>query len=236
MTRIGTRLTHRVLAVVMATAAATVAQAQTINISTGSNGSGGVLPNGATDLSWIVSVAGGSFNPAVVSYPADQCCGMETVNTTAAKWINNTTSPNGLVNDGWNNNPYTVFRRSFDLTGYDLSTVGITGTWRVADGIVGAFLNGHFLFDSRAIIGGNQTTSNWGADNPFLIALGSPYLADGMNTLEFQTETLNSVYDGLYLDATVAGRVTATPEPASMALMATGLLAMAGAVRRRRRI
>lgn len=235
MARIATRFLHRVLAIAMAAAVASVAQAQSINISTGTNGSGVVLPDGATDPNWIISVAGGAFTPAVVSYPADQCCGMETVNTTLAKWINNITDPAGPVNDGWNNNPNTVFRRSFDLTGYDLSTVMINGTWRVADGIVGAFLNGHFLFAAPQEIAGVQQTNNWGADNPFLVALGSPYLMDGVNTLEFQTETLNSVYDGLYLNASVVGRVTPTPEPASIALMATGLLVIGGATTRRRR-
>jgi PEP-CTERM motif len=234
MNRIRTRLMGRVLAVAIATAAASVAHAQTINISTGTNGSGIVLSNGATDPNWHVSVAGGSANPAVVSYPADQCCGMETVNASRAKWINNVTSPNGPIGDGWNNDPYTVFSRSFDLTGYDLSTVGINGVWRVADGIVGAFLNGNFLFSSRAYVGPDQNVGNWGSDNVFLVALGSPYFTSGINTLEFQAETINGGYDGLYLDATVVGVVT--PEPASVALLATGLIAIAGAAVRRRRV
>lgn len=234
MSRLGTRFMHRMLAVAIATTAATVAQAQSINISTGTNGSGVVLPDGVADPKWIMSVAGGSFNSAVVSYPADLCCGMETVDATRARWINNVTSPNGTTIDGWSNDVYTVFRRSFDLTGYDLSTVGIGGTWRAADGIVGAFLNGNLLFSSRAMIGADQNVANWLADNPFLVALGSSYLVDGVNTLEFQMETLNDVFDGLYLDATVVGQVTATPEPSSLALVATGLLAIVGAARRRR--
>ena len=235
MTRSGARFICRVLTIAIAVTAASVARAQSINISTGTNGSGVVLADGSVDPNWIISVAGGAFTPTVVTYPADQCCGMGTVDATRAKWINNVTSPNGITNDGWSNDTYTLFRRSFDLTGYDLSTVGITGTWRVADGIVGAFLNGHFLFSSRALVGPDQNVTNWGTDNPFLVALASPFLVSGVNTLEFQTETLNNTYDGLYLAATVTGRVTSTPEPASMALVGTGLLVIAGAAARRRR-
>lgn len=215
--------------------AAQAAAAQSINISTGTNGSGGVLADGAADPNWTISVAGGAFNAAVTLFPADQCCGMGTVNTAAAKWIGSATSPTGLTPSGWVNGPYTRIRRTFDLTGYDLTTVGITGTWRIADGIRGAYLNGSLLFNAPAIVAGNQVTSNWASDNVFAVALGSPDFLAGINTLEFETETLNGIYDGLYLDATVSGRISAVPEPTSVVLVATGLLVMLGAARRGRR-
>lgn len=215
--------------------AAQAAAAQSINISTGTNGSGGVLADGAADPNWMISVAGGAFGPAVTLFPIDQCCGMATVNTAAAKWIGSATSPTALTPSGWTNATNTVIRRTFDLTGYDLSTVGITGTWRAADGILGAFLNGSLLFSSPAIVGGSQVVTNWSSDNPFAVALGSAHFLAGVNTIEFRTETLNGVYDGLYLDATVSGRISAVPEPSSVALVATGLLLMLGAARHRSR-
>jgi hypothetical protein len=236
MTRTGTRLLGRVAAVAIAMAVAGTAQAQSINISTGTNGSGAVLANGAVDPYWLISVAGGAFNPAVVLYPSDQCCGMESANTTRAKWINNVTNPNSPNPDGWNNDPYTVVRRTFDLSGYDPTTLSITGVWRAADGVIGAFLNGNLLFTSPLFTAsGDQNTGNWGADNPFVVALGSASFNAGVNTLDFQLETLNGVYDGLYLDATVTGQVSTAPEPASIVLVATGLLAIAGVAARRRR-
>ena len=212
-----------------------VVNAQSINISTGTNGSGVVLADGASDPNWLISAAGGAFGAAVTLYPVDQCCGMASVNTAAAKWIGSATSPTALTGSGWNNNPYTVIRRTFDLAGYDLSTVGITGIWRIADGIQGAYLNGNLLFASPAIVGGNQVTTNWGADNPFAVTTGSSFFVAGVNTLEFHAETLNGVYDGLYLDATVSGRLSAVPEPSSVALVTTGVLVLLGGARRRRR-
>jgi hypothetical protein len=56
----------------------------------------------------------------------------------------------------------------------------------------------------------------------------------GTNVLRF-TSSGNGVTDGLMVHFTsLAGDVTATPEPASIVLLATGLVGVFGAVRRKR--
>lgn len=122
-----------------------------------------------------------------------------------------------------------TIRRTFDLTGYNLSTVGMTGIWRVADDLIGASLNGNLLFSST----GNS--NNWASDNPFSVATGSAFFVQGINTLDFVASSGNSTWDGLYLNATVTGRATsAVPKPATLVPTASGIV-LIGAIARRRR-
>lgn len=216
-------------ALVLAALLAPAAGAQPINVSTGINGGGAVLADGAADPFWTISVQGGAFNPAVVLFPIGQCCGMETVNAAAARWISDQSS---AVNagTGWGIGPEAVLRRTFDLTGYDLSSVSLTGDWRIADGLVGLFLNGNLIASSPAFI-----SSNWGSDHPLSVLAASGFFVAGVNTIEARATSGNSTWDGLYLNASVAGQqISAVPEPASVALVATGAVVLLGVARRRR--
>jgi hypothetical protein len=221
-------------ALLLAAVTAAAGGAQVIDISTGTNGSGGVLADGATDPLWQISVQGGPFANAVVIFPVGRCCGMDEVDETLAKWIT-AVSTAGSQQSGWGTGTgnTAILRRTFDLTGYDLSTVSMTGNWRFADYFDnlahGLFING-VRFD-----GALGTLANWDDDHPF--ALGAASFVAGVNTVEVRGYSVNSQYDGLFLDATVTGRLlpgAVVPEPSSIALLATGVVVLLGAARRRR--
>lgn len=205
-------------------------QAQTINVSTGVSASGVPLADGSADPFWTISSQGGPFGSAVVMFPVGMCCGMENADFTRAKWITDITSPSS-PSTNFGINPTAVLRRQFDLSGYDLSTVQLSGNWRFADYFVnqsqGFFLNGTRLFGPAGPI------DNWSLDHAFSGAGVGAFVA-GVNTLEVRGVSVNSTWDGLYLDAAVTGRIAAVPEPAALALFATGAALLAGIARRRR--
>jgi hypothetical protein len=213
-------------ALVLAALLAPAAGAQPINVSTGINAGGAPLADGAADPFWTISVQGGAFNPAVVMFPVGQCCGMETVDASVAKWITDQSTP-GSASTGWGIGPVAVLQRTFDLSGYDLSSVSLTGEWRAADDLVGMFLNGN------EIVG--TTNSAWASDHPLSVLAASGFFVSGVNTIEVRAVSGNSTWDGFYMNAAVAGQqISAVPEPASVALVATGAVVLLGAARRRR--
>jgi hypothetical protein len=214
--------------------AATPASAAPIILRTGVDATNAVLPSGAVDPNWTISTDdGATFVSDKVLYPAQICCGMESVAGTAA-WISDPSINANAPNTAWGINQDVFLRRTFDLTGYDLSTVSLQGNWRIADWTFGISLNGN-LIPGTAIgnCGDNQALcGTWFSDHALAVLAGSGLFVNGLNTLEFRAQSINSGWDGLWLDAQVDGR-RVVPEPSLMLLTLTALGA-AGAIRRRR--
>jgi hypothetical protein len=128
------------------------------------------------------------------------------------------------------------------LTGLDLSTVSLSGLWRVADFRDGIYLNGTLIDPVTADTSGGYSCSpcNWAIDQAFLVATGSSLFLPGINTLELRGSSVNSIFDGFWLNATVLGvplaPVDATvPEPATIALIGSGLAVITRRNRLRRK-
>jgi hypothetical protein len=202
---------------------AALSMGSSLTLATGVDGSGHLLASGATDPTWSISVDGGStYNPAIVAYPIDICCGMETV-TSAANWVTDpSTTPSSPATAWGVGNPVDL-TATFDLTGFDLSTTTLTGTFRVADDADGIYLNGN-------LIAGTQETDSWAADIPLTASSG---FVSGINTIRIAGDSINSEYDGFWLSAIVTDGVAETPEPSTILTALTGAILIALVYRRR---
>ena len=194
------------------------ASAQTPPANTGAAGN----VNGSfQDAFWQVSTDGGANWGAALQVQSPPSVWQ--TNTPAHSWISATTSGSGGGGNYW-------FRTFFDLTGFNPSTA--TMSFQCAIDNYPDGLNSYYSLNGGAY-GGTCGNTFTGYQFAGVNTVNSGFVG-GNNELVFHF-TGDSITDGLVVgDMTLSARVVATPEPASMLLVATGLVGMFGVARRRR--
>lgn len=201
------------LSVALAVIAVGQASGATINLATGLDSSNNLITaNEATDADWVVRETGNFAQVNTASSP--NWYGGWLPNGPNSAWISRDASTQY--------NDENIYDFTFDLTGYDLSTVSMSGLWSIDD--IGTLnLNGTVI--SSLGVGG------WNALHPFSVSDTSLY-NQGLNTLSIDITWADNAKDAVRLEGSVSG--TQVPEPTSLVLWA-GLGAMGLIAARRRK-
>ncbi|HWB55149.1 MAG TPA: hypothetical protein VG722_13185 [Tepidisphaeraceae bacterium] len=171
------------------------------NLATGLDGSGNLIGSGGvTDANWTSTVD--------ATYDSDGST--QTVFSNNADWFG------GWLSNGPNSDwiarranvtdngpaPYS-FARTFSLTGYDLSSVTISGSWTLDDqGTLS--INGHQI--------SSLGNSNWGSMHSFTVPNAD--LVQGTNSLVITITSDDRFLEGVRLEGLVTG-TAAVPLPAA---------------------
>lgn len=198
--------------------------AGSINVSTGLNSSNNLITTaGSPDAHWTYT-DGSSSGSAVILTPAGGCSNNS--NNWYCNWLSNQSGSSwiGKTAGAFNGSDLYSFSTTFDLTGFNLSTVALSG-WFSADDAASLFLNGH-LIDSTAQCPGQPTCSSWNAMNFFSVPKGD--FVQGLNTLTIDLTYNDDNWEGVQLSGMVTGSPTGsqTPEPGTLLLLGSGLLGL----------
>jgi hypothetical protein len=201
------------------------ANAGTINLATGFDSSNNLIgTGGVTDAHWTVDPGPTSplgLTQTVFPNNADWYGGW-LGNGPNSDWI----ARNANVTD---NGPATyTFYRTFNLSGYDLSTVSLSGAWAIDDG-------GHLNLNGTQL-GAELNPGNWTALNPFSVATGSPLFNQGLNTLSITLDQSDQFLEGVRLEGLVTGTQVTIPEPTTLTMVGVTVAGLAGYRLRRRKV
>lgn len=136
---------------------------------------------------------------------------------TTSRWI----GPQGAQLDGVLNGKY-IYQTTFNLAGFDYMTAVINGQFATDD------LNGVIRLNGNAVGPLSAGFTSW---TPFSISTN--FIA-GINTLQFEVINSGGGPTGLRVEMTGNARASDVPEPASLALVALGLIGAGLASRRGR--
>ena len=180
----------------------------------GKDNLGNFLPGGAVDPHYTIT-----------GYPGTNTGSISAVVVNAGGLPHGTIAEeNSLSPDVQGTGDYT-YSTTFDLTGLNISTASLTGTWGGDDDPGGVFLNG-IVIPYTPLTG------------PGLGFFGGTYTAasgflPGVNTLSFEIDQADNYYDYANIgDGTVSANAISTPEPGSATLVTFGLMTFAWMRRR----
>jgi len=166
---------------------------------TGLNDDGLVLNNGDMDLHYTLT-ANPNDGTKFDTWVQTNIPGAWLPNSNTSKWIGpvpNTASANGSLDAGEGLGTY-VYRTHIDLTGRDLSTVKILGTWASDNNGLAIRVNGA----ATGITNSNPTGGVFGTLETFVIdTSNAPGLIAGVNNIDFVVNNAGDGLTGLRVDA-----------------------------------